>query len=61
MLKWALIFFIVSIIAGVFGFTGIANEQALSIRSRDIVPRGRNGCRPRSIHDLYSFAPCLRS
>ena len=24
MLKWALIFFIVSIIAGVFGFTGVA-------------------------------------
>lgn len=25
MLRWALIFFIVSIIAGVFGFTGISN------------------------------------
>lgn len=24
MLKWALIFFIISLIAGVFGFTGIA-------------------------------------
>lgn len=24
MLKWALIFFIVSLVAGVFGFTGIA-------------------------------------
>jgi uncharacterized membrane protein YtjA (UPF0391 family) len=28
MLKWALIFFIVSIIAGVFGFTGISAATA---------------------------------
>ncbi len=28
MLKWALIFFIVSVIAGVFGFTGIASGAA---------------------------------
>ncbi len=28
MLKWALIFFIISIIAGVFGFTGIAAGSA---------------------------------
>lgn len=28
MLKWALIFFIVSLIAGVFGFTGIAAGAA---------------------------------
>jgi uncharacterized membrane protein YtjA (UPF0391 family) len=28
MLRWALIFFIVSIIAGVFGFTGIAAGSA---------------------------------
>ncbi|HSC81439.1 MAG TPA: DUF1328 domain-containing protein [Chitinolyticbacter sp.] len=28
MLKWALIFFIVSLIAGVFGFTGIASGAA---------------------------------
>ena len=28
MLKWALIFFIVSIIAGLFGFTGIAAGAA---------------------------------
>jgi uncharacterized membrane protein YtjA (UPF0391 family) len=28
MLKWALIFFIISIIAGVFGFTGIAAGAA---------------------------------
>jgi uncharacterized membrane protein YtjA (UPF0391 family) len=28
MLRWALIFFIVSIVAGVFGFTGIAAGSA---------------------------------
>lgn len=28
MLKWALIFFIISIIAGLFGFTGIAAGSA---------------------------------
>ena len=28
MLKWALIFFIISLIAGVFGFTGIASGTA---------------------------------
>lgn len=28
MLKWALIFFIVSIVAGLFGFTGIAAGAA---------------------------------
>jgi uncharacterized membrane protein YtjA (UPF0391 family) len=28
MLKWALIFFIISLIAGVFGFTGIASGAA---------------------------------
>ncbi len=28
MLRWALIFFVVSIIAGVFGFTGIAAGSA---------------------------------
>ena len=28
MLKWALIFFIISIVAGVFGFTGIAAGAA---------------------------------
>lgn len=28
MLKWALIFFVVSIVAGVFGFTGIAAGTA---------------------------------
>jgi uncharacterized membrane protein YtjA (UPF0391 family) len=28
MLKWALIFFIVSLVAGVFGFTGIATGAA---------------------------------
>ena len=25
MLKWALIFFIISVVAGVFGFTGVAS------------------------------------
>jgi len=29
MLKWALIFFIVSIVAGLFGFTGIAAGAAM--------------------------------
>ena len=29
MLKWALIFFIVAIIAGLFGFTGIATGAAM--------------------------------
>jgi uncharacterized membrane protein YtjA (UPF0391 family) len=28
MLKWALIFFIISLVAGVFGFTGIASGAA---------------------------------
>ncbi len=28
MLRWALIFFIISILAGVFGFTGIASGSA---------------------------------
>ena len=28
MLKWALIFFVISIIAGIFGFTGIAAGTA---------------------------------
>ena len=28
MLKWALIFFIISLLAGVFGFTGIATGAA---------------------------------
>ena len=28
MLKWALIFFLISVIAGVFGFTGIAAGTA---------------------------------
>jgi uncharacterized membrane protein YtjA (UPF0391 family) len=28
MLKWALIFFVISIIAGLFGFTGIAAGSA---------------------------------
>lgn len=28
MLKWALIFFIISLMAGVFGFTGIASGAA---------------------------------
>lgn len=28
MLKWALIFFIISLVAGVFGFTGIATGAA---------------------------------
>ncbi len=28
MLKWALIFFVISLIAGVFGFTGIAKGAA---------------------------------
>jgi uncharacterized membrane protein YtjA (UPF0391 family) len=28
MLKWALIFFVISIIAGIFGFTGIATGAA---------------------------------
>jgi len=28
MLKWALIFFIISLLAGVFGFTGIASGAA---------------------------------
>lgn len=28
MLKWALIFFVISLIAGVFGFTGIASGAA---------------------------------
>ena len=28
MLKWALIFFVVSVVAGVFGFTGIASGAA---------------------------------
>ncbi len=28
MLKWALVFFVVSLIAGVFGFTGIAAGAA---------------------------------
>lgn len=28
MLKWALIFFIISLIAGLFGFTGIASGAA---------------------------------
>ncbi|WP_148715911.1 DUF1328 domain-containing protein [Chitinolyticbacter meiyuanensis] len=28
MLKWALIFFVVSLIAGLFGFTGIASGAA---------------------------------
>jgi uncharacterized membrane protein YtjA (UPF0391 family) len=28
MLKWALIFFIISLVAGVFGFTGIASGTA---------------------------------
>jgi uncharacterized membrane protein YtjA (UPF0391 family) len=28
MLKWALIFFIISVIAGVFGFAGIASGAA---------------------------------
>ncbi|MDO9221704.1 MAG: DUF1328 domain-containing protein [Thiobacillus sp.] len=28
MFKWALIFFIISLIAGVFGFTGIASGAA---------------------------------
>ena len=28
MLKWALIFFVISLIAGVFGFTGIAAGAA---------------------------------
>lgn len=29
MLKWALIFFLISIVAGVFGFTGIAAGSAV--------------------------------
>lgn len=28
MLKWALIFFLISVVAGVFGFTGIASGAA---------------------------------
>ena len=28
MLKWALIFFIISVVAGIFGFTGIAAGAA---------------------------------
>ncbi|HSJ81956.1 MAG TPA: DUF1328 family protein [Thiobacillus sp.] len=28
MLKWALIFFIISLVAGVFGFTGVATGAA---------------------------------
>ena len=28
MLKWALIFFVISLLAGVFGFTGIASGAA---------------------------------
>ena len=28
MLKWALIFFIISVIAGIFGFTGISSGAA---------------------------------
>lgn len=28
MIKWALIFFIISIVAGIFGFTGIASGSA---------------------------------
>lgn len=28
MLKWALIFFIISVVAGIFGFTGIATGAA---------------------------------
>ena len=32
MLKWALIFFIISLIAGVFGFTGVASGAAAVAR-----------------------------
>ncbi len=32
MLKWALIFFLVSIVAGIFGFTGIAAGAATIAR-----------------------------
>lgn len=32
MLKWALIFFIISLIAGVFGFTGIASGAAAVVK-----------------------------
>ena len=28
MLKWAIIFFLISVVAGVFGFTGIASGAA---------------------------------
>ena len=28
MLKWALIFFIISVVAGIFGFTGISSGAA---------------------------------
>lgn len=28
MLKWAIIFFVISLVAGVFGFTGIASATA---------------------------------
>ena len=32
MLKWALIFFIISLVAGVFGFTGIATGAAAAAK-----------------------------
>lgn len=32
MLKWALIFFVISVIAGFFGFTGIASGAATIAR-----------------------------
>ncbi len=32
MLKWALIFFLVSVVAGIFGFTGIAAGAATIAR-----------------------------
>jgi uncharacterized membrane protein YtjA (UPF0391 family) len=32
MLKWALIFFLISIVAGIFGFTGIAAGAATIAR-----------------------------